>query len=465
VREPPVPDRRYRDLSLWHDTFPGSLEPRPRLPGDRHVDVAIVGAGYTGLWTAYYLKRLDPGLRIEIVEREIAGYGASGRNGGWCVAMFPASFRRLGRDADPGRVLALQAALDGSVDEVGRIAADEGIECGFRKGGAVSVARSRAQLARARSDVASVRAWGLGDDHLRLLDATEARRHLNGSRVLGGTFVPHCAALDPLRLVRGLADAVERLGVPIHEQTPATSIGPGRVETTHGTIRAEVVLPALEGYAPGIPGLRRSILPMYSLMVATEPLPAEVLSRIGLEGRETFTDKRHLKIYGQRTADGRIAFGGRGAPYHLGSTIRPAFDRDARVHRMLRNVLRDLLPALADVRFTHAWGGNLGIPRDWYPSVGFDRSNGLAWAGGYVGDGVATSNLAARTVADLVLGRHGELTELPWVGHRSPRWEPEPFRWVGVNAVTALMWAGDRLEAVTGRPAAPVRWFWRSLGH
>lgn len=463
--ESPDPDRRYRRLSLWHDTYPGSLAPRPSLPGDRQVDVAIVGAGFTGLWTAYYLKLLDPGLRIEVVEREIAGFGASGRNGGWCVAIFPASLRRLARDVDPERVLALQGALDATVDEVGRVASAEGIDCRFRKGGAISVARNHAQLTRARDDVAAARSHGLGEDHVRLLDATEARRRLGGSRILGATYLPHCAALDPLRLVRGLADAVERLGVPIHEGTPVTAIGPGRVETPLGTIRADVVVPALEGYTPDIPGRRRDILPMYSLMVATEPLPADVLARIGLGERETFTDKRHLKIYGQLTADGRIAFGGRGAPYHFGSAVRPGFDRDDRVHRMLRDVLRDLLPALGDARFTHAWGGNLGIPRDWYPSVGFDRRSGLAWAGGYVGDGVATSNLAARTVADLVLGRRSELTDLPWVGHRSPRWEPEPLRWLGVNAVTALMWAGDRLEAVTGRPAAPVRWFWRSLGH
>lgn len=189
-------------------------------------------------------------------------------------------------------------------------------------------------------------------------------------------MTPHCAALDPARLVRGLAAAVAARGVDIHEQTPVTAIERGRVNTPHGTVRAEVVVQATEGYTPDLPGHHRDVVPMYSLMVATEALPEAFWVATGLGGRTTFSDKRHLRIYGQRTADGRIAFGGRGAPYHYASRIRPEFDRDRRVHRMLRRILVDLFPALAGARFTHAWGGNLGIPRDWYPSLGYDRHSG-----------------------------------------------------------------------------------------
>lgn len=490
---------RYRGVSLWHDQFPGSLEPRPPLPGDRDVDVAIVGAGYTGLWTAYYLKRRDPGIRIAVVEREIAGFGASGRNGGWCSAIFPASYRRIARDVPRDRVIELQRVLNDTVDEVGRIAATEGIDCHFAKGGYVSAARNRAQLVRAKEDVEALRRWGLGDDFVRLLSADETRERLGATRVLGGTYNPNCAAIDPLLLVRGLADTAERMGVEIFERTPVLAVEPtggsalgaaaasrggpgnaapdaraprpatgarrGSVRTPRGTIRADVVLAATEGYMPSLPGRHREIIPMYSLMVATEPLPEEAWAQIGLGARETFSDKRHLRIYGQRTADGRLAFGGRGAPYHFGSKVRPEFDRDERVHAMLRRVLVDLFPVLRNTRFTHAWGGNLGIPRDWYPSVGFDPWTGLAWAGGYVGDGVATAHLAGRTLADLITGEPSELTQLPWVNRRSPRWEPEPLRWLGVNAVTALMWFGDQQEKRTGRPSKPVDWFWRAIGH
>jgi glycine/D-amino acid oxidase-like deaminating enzyme len=236
------------------------------------------------------------------------------------------------------------------------------------------------------------------------------------------------------------------------------------VRTPFGDVRAEIVVRATEGYTPELPGMARDIVPMYSLMVATEPLPEDVLESIGLASRSTFNDKRHLRIYGQRTADGRLAFGGRGAPYHYGSRIDPSFDNDANVHQMLREILVDLFPVLRDATFTHAWGGNLGIPRDWFPAVGLDRRTGFAWAGGYVGDGVTTACLAGRTLGDLIVGTDSDLVTLPWVDRRSRRWEPEPLRWTGVNAMTQLMAQGDRSEARTGKPSATVARFWKTLG-
>jgi glycine/D-amino acid oxidase-like deaminating enzyme len=257
--------------------------------------------------------------------------------------------------------------------------------------------------------------------------------------------------------VRGLAEAVERRGVRIAEQTPVTAIDAGSVRTVHGVVRAPTILRATEGYTPGIAGLRRLSVPVYSLIVATEPLPGTTWEEIGLAGRETFTDHRHLIIYGQRTADDRMVFGGRGAPYHFGSRIEPRFDRDDRVFAKLRATLVDLFPALERVRVTHAWGGPLGIARDWCASVGLDRRSGLGWAGGYVGDGVSTANLAGRTLRDLVLERDGELVRLPWVGHRSPAWEPEPLRWLGINAGLRAAALADREEALTGRPSIVAR--------
>ncbi|MGA9746586.1 MAG: FAD-dependent oxidoreductase, partial [Nocardioides sp.] len=178
---------------------------------------------------------------------------------------------------------------------------------------------------------------------------------------------------------------------------------------------------------------------------------------IGLARRETFTDHRHLIIYGQRTADDRLVFGGRGAPYHLGSRVSPGFDRDDRVFAALRATLVELFPVLHDVVITHAWGGPLGVARDWCASVGLDPVTRVGWAGGYVGDGVSTTNLAGRTLRDLVLGRDTDLTRLPWVGHRSPRWEPEPLRWLGINAGLRAMTFADAEERLTGRPSLVAR--------
>jgi glycine/D-amino acid oxidase-like deaminating enzyme len=337
-----------------------------------------------------------------------------------------------------------------SVDEVLRAADEEGIDARAAKGGTISLARSGPQLARARSEVENARSWGLGEDVVRLLDAEEATAVLAGTRVQGATYTPHCAAIHPARLVRGLADAVVRRGVTLHEQTPAIAIQPGRVVTRHGIVRAERVIRATEGYTCTLADQRRQVVPVYSLIIATEPLSEEVWEQIGLRRRETFNDHRHLIIYGQRTADDRLVFGGRGAPYHFGSRIKPQFDRNERVFESLRATLVDLFPAVADARITHRWGGALGIARDWTASVGLDPVTGIGWAGGYVGDGVSTTNLAGRTLADLVLERDTDLTRLPWVGHRSRPWEPEPLRWLGINAGLRTMTWADHEEARTG---------------
>jgi glycine/D-amino acid oxidase-like deaminating enzyme len=457
---------RYRGLSFWHDTVPDTLAPGEPLPGDQQADVVIVGAGFTGLWTAYYLAKHDPGLRVVVCEREIAGFGASGRNGGWCSALFPASPGKLARLGDTGRAgaIAMQRAMQETVDEVGRVAAAEGIDCHWAKGGTVQLARSPAQLERAKAEVAEAREFGAGEEDLRLLGAAEARSLAAATSVLGGTYTPHCAAIHPARLARGLAAAVRDAGISVFERTPALSISPGRVVTALGTVRADYVVRATEGYTPALPGFQRAIAPVYSLIIATQPLPAPAWDEIGLADRPTFGDLRHLIIYGQRTADGRLAFGGRGAPYHLGSAVRPEYDRVPAVFAALRRTLVELFPVLHDVKISHSWGGPLGVPRDWCASVGLDSATRIGWAGGYVGDGVATTNLAGRTLADLITGADTPITRLPWVGHQSPPWEPEPLRWLGVNAALRAMSLADWEEARTGRPSATAGFMGRFVG-
>jgi glycine/D-amino acid oxidase-like deaminating enzyme len=425
--------------------------------------VAIVGAGFTGLWTAHYLAEADPTLRIAVLEAETAGFGASGRNGGWCSALFPSSAEKLaalpGSSSEGAR--ALLGAMRDSVDEVGAVATAAGIDAQYAKGGTIVVARSRPQLERARESVEYNRLWGGADD---LLSAEEARRRLNGRDVIGASYSPDCAAIHPGRLVRGLADLVESRGVSIYEGTRATEITPRAVHTEAGVVRADVVVRATEGYTPSLKGMRRDVAPVYSLVVATEPLNHGQWDEVGLAERETFSDHRNLIVYGQRTADGRLVFGGRGAPYHFGSRIRPEFDRDEATFARLRRTLVELFPQLHAVSFTHAWGGPLGVPRDWCASVGLDRETGIAWAGGYVGDGVSTTNLAGRTLRDLILGHDTGLTRLPWVNHRSRSWEPEPLRWLGTNAGLRAMTLSDSEEHWRGRPSKIAEWMSPLLG-
>lgn len=472
-----------RSLSYWHDSLAelgsDTLLPSGQLDGSTSSDVVIVGAGFTGLWTAYYLALADPSLQIRIVEAEIAGFGASGRNGGWCSALFPWSPPRLATEYGQPTALAMSRAMQQTVIEVGRVALAEGIECDWALGGTVVAARTPLQLQGAREEVAAYQAVGLGEADLALLDAKTAQAMIGASNVMGGTYTPHCAAIHPAKLVRGLADVVRRRGVMLHEATTVMSLEPGIVRTNRGDVRAPIVIRATEGYTPNLPGAKRDIVPVYSLMLATEPLPEAFWQLAGLSQRETFSDFRNLIIYGQRTADNRLAFGGRGAPYHWKSTIKAEYDHVPAVYEELRRVLVELFAAPfaaafglpsghvrpADVPVSHTWGGPLGISRDWCASVRYNARSGLGSAGGYVGDGVGTTNLAGRTLTDLILGRNTDLVALPWAGHRSPRWEVEPLRWLGANAGLKAMSIADRSEARTGKASKIAAAMGRLTGH
>ena len=438
----------YRTRSLWLDEVAAgeSLEPTGVLEHGESCDVAIVGGGFTGLWTAYALVCADPSLRVVVLEAEVCGFGASGRNGGWALALFAGSRAVTTRRAGPSGVAALHQALVASIDHIERTCREESIDCRFHRGGTIVAATSPAHVERLRAHLVS-------DEGDVWLDAAAARERIAASRVFGAAFTPHCAAIQPARLARGLSATVRRRGVTVHEDTRVLAIEPGRVRTHRGDVRAEIVVRATEGYTPMLPSQHRRLVPIYSFMIATEPLPASFWHDVGWRDRETFADGRHLIIYAQRTADDRIAFGGRGAPYHFGSRVRTGFDRDPRVFDALEATLHDLFPATRAAAITHRWGGPLGASRDFYPSVGVDRASGLAWAGGYVGDGVTTTNLAGRTLADLILRRDTELTNLAWVEHRSRAWEPEPLRWLGINAGLRLSAAADRREERTGRRA------------
>ena len=438
-------------VSHW---YPQAPDLRPALPGDRDADVCVVGAGYTGLWTAYYLKQLDPALRITVLEARFAGFGASGRNGGWLSGLPPGNREVLAAEHGRDAVLAWQRALNDAVGEVIAVAAREGIDADIVKGGNLEVARTPAQARRLRAEVDEEHRWGVAD--MRLLTAAEATARIAVDRTVLGAFTPHCARVQPAKLVRGLADAVQRLGVGIYEQTPVTAIEPGRARSAHGVVRAPVVLRATEGFTARIAGLRRRWLPMNSAMIATEPLPEQTWQRIGWAGCETLGDLAHGFFYAQRTADGRIALGGRAVPYRYASRT----DRDGALGQAtveyLTGVLTAALPQTRGVPIARGWCGVLAVPRDWTATVRFDPASGLGEAGGYVGHGVTAANLAGRTLADLVLKRSTALTALPWVGHRSRSWEPEPLRWLGVRGLYTAYKLADRHEAGGRATTSPI---------
>lgn len=454
--------------SLWWSTLENPVIARPALARHLDVDVVIVGGGFTGLWTARELKRRDPSLRICVLEKSVCGFGASGRNGGWASALFPLGDHTLVNRYGIDRFTHQRHVLERAVAELGESARADGIDAHFVQGGTVVVARNEVQAQRLRESVDASRQLGVTENDLTWLEKSEADRRATLSKSLGATYTPHCARIHPARLVRGLSDVDESLGVQIFESTHVTRIVPGtrsrrpEVVTVGGSVHADFVVRATEGFTPTLPGERRTVAPFYSLMIATEPLPDAFWNEVGLAHHETFADDRRLIIYGQRTKDNRFAFGGRGASYHFGSTVERRFDNDARVFSMLEVILRELFPTLPGA-ITHRWGGPLAMPRDQMPSVRVDYHTGLASAGGYTGDGVVLSRVASIALADLLTSPDTEtdFTRLPFVQHHSRRWEVEPLRWLGINSAIRLATMADRTEQRRGVDGRASRWYER----
>jgi glycine/D-amino acid oxidase-like deaminating enzyme len=444
----------YSDVSFWFDSIGEVPEPTvPELPTE--TEVAVIGAGFTGLWTAYYLNQKHPELDISLFEAETVGYGASGRNGGWCMGEASGLDDYEAGPANREAGMRLHREMFNTVDEVGRICQAEGIDCHFAKGGWLSVAHLPFHAQQLQERVAARHALGFSEEEYRWLPPEEARTRLSIAGNYGAAFAKHCAAVHPLRLARGLGDVLRSKGVRIFERSAATRLAPGLVTTARGSVRARIILRATEGYTASLSGHKRTLMPLYSMVTATEPLPQDVWSKIGLSQREVFDDPRRLVIYGQRTLDDRLVLGGR-SNYYFGSRRRPTIPRGDRNVRHVEKVVRDLFPMLKRFEITHGWGGLLGVPRHWRPCVSFDAASGMGWAGGYVGEGVAATNLAGRILSDLVLGHDTDLTRLPWVDDQPRRWEMEPLRWIGTRGAR---WMGYRADAVEARTRKPSR-FW-----
>lgn len=442
--------------SLWWATRGDDVSYRAPLVGSLDVDVAIVGGGFTGLWTARELLDRDPSLRVVVLESAVCGFGASGRNGGWASALFPVSDEVLAKQYGEDMVTQIHQQLRAAVNNLGSALDRDRIDADFVAGGTLTFAVTAPQEHRLRQAAETALQRGRGDEAQWLsADAVGERATVANAR--GALFTPYCARIHPAKAVRGLARAVEAVGGQIFEDSPVVRIEPGtarrrpRAVTVRGTVTADFVVRATEAFTTALPGERRTVAPIYSLMIATEPQSDEFWSHHGFAGRETFADDRHLIIYGQRTEDGRIAFGGRGAPYHFGSSIEPRFDESSRVFELLLDTLREFFPDLkggAD----YAWGGPLGMSRDLMPSMWVDYESGLAAAGGYTGDGVVLSYLAGTVLAHLLTTPSTPTpdTTLPFVQRRSRRWEPEPLRFAGINAGLALATWADRVETRRG---------------
>jgi glycine/D-amino acid oxidase-like deaminating enzyme len=451
------------NTSLWADQAELGVN-FPKLEHSIETDICIIGAGFTGLWTAYWLTELAPQLTITILEANYAGFGASGRNGGWFSALFPSDMDKIAMSSDAKSAVALQKEMNANVVRSGEVISKLGIECGWAHEGSLNIARNKAQLNRATAEIAYWRKWGFDESDHRFIAKSEFENKYRITNQLGAIFTPHCARIQPAKLVKGLVNELVKRGVKIFEQSPVTDFSAHQVAVNGFQVKTNWVVRATEAYTANFNKHKRDVIPVYSLMIATEPIPEAVWDEIGLHG-ETFADLRHLLIYGQRTADNRFAFGGRGAPYHFGSRISPALDRNPKVHIEIRKVLDELFPMINPYKTTHTWGGPLGIPRDWYARVDFDEINRIATGGSYVGDGVGTSALAGITIAEKIAGVDSHRQHLPWINRQSRKWEYEPIRWIGANVGLRVMGLADTEERLTGKPSAAAQMFSPFIGH
>lgn len=446
--------------SLWADS---SLKwDFPEVDHSESFDVVIVGAGYSGLWTAHHLLNLKPGLSVAILDARQPGFGASGRNGGWCSAFSPMSLEAVAAQSNRQGAIDLQNSLISSVDEIGAHIAQSGIDCGWHKGGTLSFASSQLQLQRINETIAMSRDFGYDESFVDYLSPDQADARIRVSSSLGASYSPHCAALQPAQLVDGLVTQLLSRDVRFFGSTQVMAINPHQISarTSKGTVSidAKWIVRATEGFTGRMKQYRRDVAPLYSYMIATEPLSEAQWNEIGWTNRETVSDGRNLIIYVQRTADGRIAFGGRGAPYKYASRIGSDFDNNPKIHSLIEKSMREMFPTIDEVPVSHRWGGALGVHRDWFTSAKVDHKENIASLGGYVGDGVAFSYVAAKEVAKNIIGEGHEARPLPIVNHVSPRWEPEPFRFIGINSVLRLTERADETEKRTGRRSRFIDW-------
>ncbi|MEX1162060.1 MAG: FAD-dependent oxidoreductase [Nitriliruptor sp.] len=445
------------EVHWWLQDSGDDLTPRAPLDGSTQVDVAIVGGGLSGLWTAWYLLARDPSLRVLVVEAETVGFGASGRNGAWLSPGVGVTPVELARRTSPATARATLATMRATVTEIADVCRAEGLDVDLRRGGILRIARGSHEVAPMRQGHDALRELGLAAD-LHLLDAEELATRVRVADAHGALFDPHGAVVHPGKLVRGLARRIEAAGGTIVEGTRVTEVLPRttasgpRVETERGSIVADAVVLACEAWLPQLPGHARDVLPLYSLVVLTEPLDAATWDAIGWSQHEGLSSHRLTVDYLSRTVDGRILFGGRGAPYHFGSGVAPEHDAHDPTHAELQRLLSTWFPPLHGVRFAARWGGPLAMPRDWLASFTFDPRTSIGAAAGYTGQGVAATNLAGRVLTDLIVDGHTAHAELPMVGHRPRRWEPEPLRWLGARVVQHGLARVDARAAATGRP-------------
>ncbi len=439
----------FREKSFWLAADP--YEPRPPLAGDLDVDVAIVGAGFTGISTAYHLNEADPSLRIAVLEAGVVGYGASGRNAGFSMTkigmMHSFTATRF------GKAKAREAHLyaDRAVTLLKGLVEDLDLDCDYEHTGFLWVATSDKYSKRLLKEIALVHRLGITG--VNLIEHEELVDRVNSPLYRGPAWwEPNTGILNPAKLSRAWGRVLDEAGVPIYEQTPVTALEPGagqhKVRTPHGTVTARKVVLATNAWTHHFAPMQRKQVPVWTYIVLTEPLTDAQLDSMGWKGREGVEDFRDLVHYYRLTADDRLLMGGRDVG--LGNGKSMDFDADPATWEKLRADVRAIFPGLRDVKFSHAWGGPVSATLDMFPAIGFAGSPDIIYSMGCVGHGVSTTHLNGQTIRDLVLEKDTDLTDVFFVNRKVVPFPPGGLGHVVFERIAGVLrWEDRRLDVLS----------------
>ena len=408
-------DWKTRSFWLEHRDY----EPGSRLEGDEQTDVVIIGGGYTGLWSSICLKDADPSIDITVLEQKVVGYGASGRNGGFAMTTVGRNIHQLDKMVGPEQARATYLAMHQVIDEIEQFAGAEGIDADIWHSGNLTVSNGPEQDLRIRQDVEVAQRLDLP---FEFLEPDQVQDYAKSDTFRIGHFEQQTLILDPAALARGLADAARARGVKIYEFTPVDeieTIGGLRVEarTPFGTVHADRVVIATNAYAHAIPELRRFIFTIYAYITLTEPLTPQQWERVGWESRCGIEDKRIMVHFSRATADGRILWGGRDAPF-MADGPNPRHDRNQRLFDRLEETFRWTFPQLDDLAIDRGWAGPVCGTVDCIASVNWMKGERILYALGYAGHGVGPSRLVGKIVRDMLLTDGTDLTALPFAAKK-----------------------------------------------
>lgn len=424
----------YGSSIFWLETAPPAPV-RPALGEDIDAEVAIVGGGFLGLWTAYEIVSSSPSTRVTLVEAEEIAHGASGRNGGFAMTLLDMSLAHLVRNHGVEAAKRAHEAVAAAVHEIGEITQEKGVDCDFHLGGLLVVATNPGQEARVKSDLEAAAKLGL--ERTRALSGEEVRAEVDSPTYRMALFEEDCAVLHPAKLARGLAEVVEAAGVSLFEATPVDSIEPARdgvrLLTPRGRVEAGAVALCINAWAHSLPRFKRKIIPLYTYVLLTEPLDDDRLGRLGWVRRQGIEDKRNYVHYYRLTADNRILWGGTDGMIYRDLGIRPRYDRNEAIFGKLEATFRKTFPQLGEVRFTHRWGGPVAMTPTFVPIYGGFPDSPLYYGLGCNGHGVAPARLGGKILADLVLGRNRGLNDLFFVNGSEFEFPPNPLAWLGAE--------------------------------